>query len=68
MKTDEEWVDDSQLSSELRCKLLALKLCRNRCIAHANSDHAMDIANPVLRMFMTLLQYSGSFSEDALDE
>ncbi len=68
MNTDEEWVEDSQMPALLRCKILAIKVCRNRCLAHADSEQAMEIANPVLRMLMTLLQYSGSLSEDALDE
>ncbi|KAI0689173.1 armadillo-type protein [Cytidiella melzeri] len=68
MNTDEEWVEDNQMTPQLQCKLLALKVCRKRCLAHANSDHAMDIAKPVLRMLMTLLQHSGSFSEDAVDD
>ena len=68
MNTDDEWVEDAQMPPLLRCKLLAIKVCRNRCLAHANSEQAMEIASPVLRMLMTLLQYSGSLTEDAFDE
>lgn len=68
MDTDEEWVDDDNMSPHLRAKILALKTCRNRCLAHANTDTALDIAKPVLRMFTTLLEYVGSFTADSTDE
>lgn len=68
METDEEWVEDVDLSPELRAKIMALKVFRNRCLAQASSENALDIARPVLKMFMTLLQFSGSLSEDADDE
>ena len=68
MDTDEEWVEDDQMSPQLRTKILALKTCRQRCITHAQSETALDIARPVLRMFTTLLEYSGSFTQDANDE
>ncbi|PSR74380.1 hypothetical protein PHLCEN_2v9888 [Hermanssonia centrifuga] len=69
MDTDEEWADDVDMTPELQAKVFALKTCRNRCIAQVQtSDSALDVAKPVLRMFTTLLQFSGSFSEDANDE
>ena len=68
MDTDEEWVEDAAMSPELRAKLLALKTCRNRCMKHASAETALDIAKPVLKMFSTLLEYSGSFAADADDD
>ena len=68
METDEEWVEDAAMSPELRAKLLALKTCRNRCMKHASAETALEIAKPVLKMFSTLLEYSGSFTSDADDE
>jgi len=68
METDEEWVEDLAMSPQLKAKLLALKVCRNRSLAHASSDTALDIARPVLKMFTTLLQYSGSFTAEAPDD
>ncbi|TBU45152.1 armadillo-type protein [Dichomitus squalens] len=67
METDEDWLDDERMPIDLRAKILALKVCRNRCIAHAGSETALDIAHPVIRMFSTVLQYEGSFSADAND-
>lgn len=65
---DEEWVEEDRLWPELRAKILALKICRNRCIAHARDDNASEIVKPVLKMFLTLVANSGSFTEDANDE
>jgi len=68
MDLDEEWVEDEAVSPELRAKVLALKVCRNRSLAHASADTALDISRPVLKMITTLLDYSGSLSADAVDE
>ncbi|KAI0777199.1 hypothetical protein BD413DRAFT_514292 [Trametes elegans] len=67
METDEDWVEDFHMPLELRAKVLALKVCRNRCLAHATSDTALEIAQPVIRMFSTVLQYEGAFSANARD-
>ena len=68
MKTEEEWVEDDQMGPELHAKVLALKTCRNRCLAHTKSENALDIAKPVLKMYLTLLQYNGAFSPDSPTE
>jgi sister chromatid cohesion protein PDS5 len=70
METDEEWVEDSEMSPQLRAKIMALKVFRNRCLAAAatNAKDALEIAEPVVKMFITLLQYSGSLKEDSNDE
>lgn len=68
METDTEWTEDADLPPLLRAKLFALKTCRNRCIAHGNDPDVLDIAKPVLDMFATIIQHSGSFSADADDE
>ncbi|KAI0698060.1 armadillo-type protein [Cerioporus squamosus] len=59
METDTDWLDDAALPLELRAKILALKC--------AGIDTALDIAQPVIRMFSTVLQYEGSFSADDAD-
>ncbi|KAH9932198.1 armadillo-type protein [Fomitopsis serialis] len=67
MDTEEEWVEDSAMTPLLRAKLYALKVCRNRCLAHASSETAVEIARPVLKMFVALLQHSGSLTADGHD-
>ncbi|PCH44760.1 hypothetical protein WOLCODRAFT_78395 [Wolfiporia cocos MD-104 SS10] len=67
MDTDAEWVEDVDMLPSLHAKLLALKVCRNRCLAHASSDTAIEIAKPVLKMFTSLIAYNGSFTADAAD-
>ena len=68
MDVDEEWVEDQDMSPELNAKILSLKVLRSRCLAHASSEVALEIAKPVISMFTTLLQNSGSFSEDIKHE
>lgn len=68
METDEEWVENAQMSSELRAKVISLKVFRRRCRAQAATENALDIARPVLKMLLTLLQFGGSFSEDVAEE
>lgn len=68
METDEEWVENAMMSSELRAKVTSLKVFRRRCHAQAETENALDIARPVLKMLLTLLQFGGSFSEDIAEE
>ena len=63
MDVDGEWKEDRQMSSILRTKILSLKLCRHRCIAQAKSESPMDIASPVFKMLITLLQHNGLLSD-----
>ena len=37
-------------------------------MAHEGDEMALDIASPVLKMFLTLLEHSGSLTADADDE
>lgn len=68
MDDGEEWAEDDDVTPTQIAKVLSLKVCRNRSLAHASSDTALEIAGPVLRMLTTLLEHSGSFSPDAADE
>ncbi|KAF8189855.1 cohesin-associated protein Pds5 [Mycena galopus ATCC 62051] len=61
MDTEEEWADESEVSDNLRAKILALKVCRNRSLAHAEKENALEIATPVIKMLATLLEHGGSF-------
>ncbi|KAI0747029.1 armadillo-type protein [Daedaleopsis nitida] len=67
MDTDDHWIADESLPLDLSAKILAMKVCRNRCLAHAESETALDIAQATIRMFSEVLQYEGSFSADASD-
>jgi sister-chromatid-cohesion protein PDS5 len=68
MDTEEEWADESEVSDNLRAKILALKICRNRSLAHAAADNAIEIATPVLKMLATLLEHGGSFIAESGEE
>jgi sister-chromatid-cohesion protein PDS5 len=56
------------MGPELRTKLAALKLCRNRCLAHAGTDNAALVAAPVLKLLVTLLANLGAMRPDSDDE
>ena len=66
METEEEWVEDSDLSPELRAKIYSLKTCRNRCLAHSQSENSSELAEPVLKMFCTVINNAGSSKKDQL--
>jgi sister-chromatid-cohesion protein PDS5 len=68
MDDDEEWAEDDDVSPSQRAKVLSLKVCRNRCLVHASSHTALEISEPVLKMLATLLEHSGSFTAEAVDE
>ena len=68
MDIDGEWVEESDVPPSLNKKIIALKVCRNRCLAHATSDAALDIATPVIRMLFALLEQGGSLRAENEDE
>jgi sister chromatid cohesion protein PDS5 len=68
MDVENEWFEDDEVPAELRAKILALKVCRNRSLAHASSESALEISTPVLKMLTTLLLNNGSFKPDSDDE
>ncbi|KAF8434558.1 cohesin-associated protein Pds5 [Boletus edulis BED1] len=67
MDVDDDWVQDDELAPIQKARILALKVCRNRCLANASVENAVGLATPALKMFSTLLEHSGSFSADAPD-
>jgi sister-chromatid-cohesion protein PDS5 len=67
MDVDDDWVPDEDIAPIQKARILALKVCRNRCLANASAEIAVELATPVLKMFSTLLEHSGSFSADAPD-
>jgi sister-chromatid-cohesion protein PDS5 len=50
MDVDVEGVERADVPPSFNQRVLALKVCRNRCLAHAESDSALDIATPALKM------------------
>jgi sister-chromatid-cohesion protein PDS5 len=63
-----EWVENADVSDDLRRKLLSLKVCRNRCLAHATSEQALEIATPVLKLLVMLVEYDGSLNPEIEEE
>ena len=63
-----DWVENEEISDELRAKILALKVCRNRCLAHTEADNAAEIATPVLKMLATLVEHEGSLVPNVAEE
>ncbi|KAH9990948.1 armadillo-type protein [Russula compacta] len=68
MDVDAEWIEKSDIRPSLSKKIIALKVCRNRCLAYAASDTALDVASPVLRMFFALLEHGGSLHVENDDD
>lgn len=63
-----DWVPDHKIWPELRAKMLALKICRKRCLALASDEGVAEIATPVLKLLFTLLNNDGSLKPDSGDE
>ncbi|KAF8325800.1 armadillo-type protein [Cantharellus anzutake] len=64
---DEEWDENEKAPLDARLKILALKICVNRCMAHATRDSALDIARPVIKMLFAILSNMGSVKADQAD-
>ncbi|KAA1473006.1 cohesin-associated protein Pds5 [Dentipellis sp. KUC8613] len=62
MLVDTEWIENADMPVALRAQLVALKVCRVRCLAHATAPTALDVAIPVMKMFMSILENGGSLS------
>ncbi|KZP25702.1 ARM repeat-containing protein [Athelia psychrophila] len=67
MDDGEEWAEDDDVSLACKAKILSLKVCRNRCIAHAAAETALDISKPVVKMLATILHNRGSLTADSND-
>ncbi|KAG2003330.1 cohesin-associated protein Pds5 [Coprinopsis cinerea AmutBmut pab1-1] len=65
MDDGEEWMENDEVPDVLRAKLQALKLFRNRSLAHGAAENALEIATPALKMFATLLEHNGSLNPEA---
>ena len=63
MDDGEEWFDNDDVPELLRAKVQALKVCRYRCLAHADKDNAVELAAPVMKMYATLLEHNGSLHQ-----
>jgi sister-chromatid-cohesion protein PDS5 len=63
----EEWADDRtwDMSDNLCAKILALKTCRNRSLAHADKENALEIAMLVLKMLAAPLGHRGLFISES---
>ncbi|KAJ8473024.1 hypothetical protein ONZ45_g16446 [Pleurotus djamor] len=57
---EEEWAEEDALSSVIKAKILALKMFRYRCLAHAQDEDPLEVATPVLKMLVTILDQNGS--------
>lgn len=68
MDDGEEWAEDDDVSLACKAKILSLKVCRNRCIAHAAAETALDISKPVVKMLATILHNRGSLTADSNDK
>lgn len=66
MDVDEEseWLPEGQLPSLASAQVRCLKLFRHRCLKFSNSDSAMNVARPVIKLLFTILENGGSPKAD----
>jgi len=64
---EDDWMPYNRLPSLALAQILVLKLCRRRCLEYAQSESAMDVATPVLKMLFTILDRGGSLKENSLE-
>lgn len=60
-----EWTDDDKLTDRAKAKLASLKLCVNRSLSHAQTENAVQVVTPVLKMLLTILMQKGSFVHES---
>ncbi|KAH8116096.1 armadillo-type protein [Phellopilus nigrolimitatus] len=64
----DEWTEEDNLPALAKAKILALKVCRHRCLVHSKTETALDVATPVLKLLITILENGGLISENSHDE
>ena len=67
MEVDEEWAEMEDLPALAEAKILAIKVCRHRCLSHSKTE-SDDIVKPVLNLLITLLNNDGSMPGGTVDE
>jgi sister chromatid cohesion protein PDS5 len=69
------WLPDDAVPSLLQAKIIALKICRRRCLVYAkdkqndeaSKEATLLVAKPVLSMLATILETAGSANTKAED-
>lgn len=67
VENPEEWVEEDKLPALAQAKILALKVCRHRCLVHSKAETALEVVTPVLKMLSTILENEGAISEESQD-
>ncbi|KLO11387.1 ARM repeat-containing protein [Schizopora paradoxa] len=57
---DTEWIPENVLPSLARAQVQCLKLFRFRCLKFSESESAMDVARPVIKLLIAVLENGGS--------
>lgn len=68
MDETDEWASDEEVSDLTTAKIIGIKICRNRCVVHADSETALANASAVLTMLLNILAHGGSMDENISDE
>ena len=68
MDLDDDWYEEHQIPPRLRARILAIKVCRNRCLAYSTTESALDVATPILKMLLTIIENDGSFNANQDEE
>lgn len=68
MDETDEWASDEEVSDLTTAKIIGIKICRNRCVVHADSETALANASAVLTMLLNILALGGSMDENISDE
>lgn len=61
---DTDWASEDQLPSLSRAQIRCLKLFRHRCLKFSNSDSAVDVAKPAIKLLVSILSNGGSPKAD----
>lgn len=68
MEETDEWATDEEVPDLTTAKIIGVKICRNRCLVHADSETALANASAVLTMLLNILAHGGSMDENVSEE
>jgi sister-chromatid-cohesion protein PDS5 len=68
MDESQDWYEEDEVPPDLKARMFCLKVFRNRCLANAASQEALDISRPTIKLLTSALGKDDAFSAGDGDE
>jgi hypothetical protein len=62
-----EWIDEKELETLDRAKIISLRLITHRALAFARADEVLEVSNPVLTLLRKIIIEDGQISDESME-